>query len=83
MSKCAEYPLEVAIWENESEGRRYYSVSVSRTYTVTDEDTGEKEYKRTSQLRKQDLLLTAMLMQDAFKTVSRLEAQDYEARRSQ
>ena len=81
VAKCSEYPLEVAIWENSgSEGRKYYSVSITRRYSVTDAG-GTKEYKNTPQLRKQDLLLAGMLLQDAFRTIARLETQDYESRR--
>lgn len=72
-----QYPLEAAVWENRSpDGDVYYSVSLNRTYTVTNENTGEKEYRTTGQLRAQDLLLGAELLRSAFHKVRSLEGKD-------
>lgn len=69
--------MEAAIWENQnSEGEIYYNVSLSRTYTVTDDKTGKKEYRRTSQLRAQDLLVAAELLRLAWYKVCALEDDD-------
>ncbi len=77
IEKVADYPLEVAIWKNEgSDGRPYYNASLQRTFTVDDPQTGKKEYKRTTQLRKQDLCAAAELMRVAYHKIRALEEKD-------
>lgn len=74
VEKCSQYPLDAAIWENQGrDGDTYYNVSLTRTYTVTDPDTGEKTYHRTTQLRKQDLLLAGELLRLAWYKIRALE----------
>jgi hypothetical protein len=72
IDKVKSYPLEVAIWENEGkDGRPYFNATINRTYT-----TGEgkqKEYKQTSQLRKQDLPAAALLLEQAWGIINELE----------
>jgi len=77
--KEADYPLEVSVWKNESReegGLPYYNASLQRTYTVDDPATGKKEYKRTGQLRKQDLCAAAELMRLAYHSIRALEEKD-------
>ncbi len=69
--------MEVAIWENRSQdGDVYHSVSLTRSYSVTDRETGEKEYKQTNHLRSQDVLLAAELLRLAFYKIRALEGKD-------
>jgi len=75
VEKVSDYPLEVAIWKNEgTDGRPYYGASLQRTYTVDVE--GKKEYKHTSQLRKQDICMAAELMRVAYHKIRALEEKD-------
>ena len=68
--KC--YPIEAAIWENQGkDGRPYFMVTINRTYTV--EEGGRKEYKQTTNLRKQDLPAAALLLEKAWDRINEFE----------
>lgn len=58
-------PIEIAIWENQSEkGNKFYTTTMERNYKV-----GE-EWKKTSSLRDSDLPKAALGLQKAFEFVS-------------
>ena len=71
--KIKRFPLEVAVWANESsDGRTYYTTRLSRSWK--DESTGE--YKNTDALFTSDLPAAALLLEDAYREIVKRESED-------
>lgn len=60
------FPVQVAAWRNEKEGRVYYSTKVSKRY----KDPDTNEYKNTEYLAPADLLVAAELLREVWRLTS-------------
>jgi hypothetical protein len=76
IQKIEAWPLAVAIWLRQHDGRNFYSATLQRTYK------DGKEYKHTDSLNKEDLLLAAKLLNQAETVIRQLEQADH-AKKSQ
>ncbi len=78
VEKISDFPLAVAIWLNEGDSGKYYSVSCKRVYIDGVDDNGKKIYKRSDSLGKKDIPTMMKLMDLAHTHIMRLEAKDRE-----
>ncbi len=66
----AYFPIQVAVFEHSNDGRRNYSVKLTRTFRRDE----ESEWETTEYLGPQDLLPAARLLGEAYEAIqSRLD----------
>lgn len=63
--KLSAGPIKLAAWENDREGKKYFSVSIVRVYK---DQNGE--WKETSYFGDRDLLIVEALAREAFVMLS-------------
>jgi hypothetical protein len=73
-AKVSIFPIQAAIWKNESDGRTYYSATFERSYK---DDAGN--WKSTGTFNAGDLLLLAKVADLAHTEISKLQAGDRKA----
>lgn len=61
-----QFPIQVAVWKKERDGKTYYSTKLSRRYK--DDEAGE--WKDTQYLNTSDLLVAAALLQEAWRRIN-------------
>jgi hypothetical protein len=66
-----KFPVEVAVWENQKDGKTYYSTKLSKRY----KDKDKNEWKQTEYLSTDDLLPAAELLSEAWRQIV-LQAKD-------
>jgi len=72
----AYFPVQVAVFEHSNDGRRNYSVKLTRTFR-RDEDS---EWETTEYLGPQDLLPAARLLGEAFEAIQARQDEAYRER---
>lgn len=63
--KLKAFPLELAIWKHERDGKTHYSAKLSKSYK--DDDSGE--WKNTDFLNERDWLIAASLLSRAYMEI--------------
>ena len=72
--------IRAAIWTNEGEKGKFYSVTVERTYTVT--ENGNKVTKSTNSFSGTELLQVQQVMGRAYQQIRKMQDADYEAQKN-
>ena len=73
------FPVQIAVFEHEHDGRRNYSVKLTRSFRRDE----ESEWETTEYLAAQDLLPAARLLGEAFDAIQALQDSAYRDRQNQ
>lgn len=72
------FPVQVAVFEHDNDGRKNFSVKLTRSFRRSE----EAEWEQTEYLSAQDLLPAAKLLGDAYSAIQALLEKAYRERRS-
>ncbi|MFO0791019.1 MAG: hypothetical protein U0805_16290 [Pirellulales bacterium] len=70
------FPVKVAVFEHANDGRRNYSVKLTRTFRRDE----ESEWETTDYLGPQDLLPAARLLGEAYEAIAAFQDEAYRER---
>ncbi len=71
------FPVQVAVFEHSNDGRRNYSVKLTRTFRRDE----ESEWETTEFLGPQDLLPAARLLGEAYEAIAARQDEAYRERK--
>jgi hypothetical protein len=75
----AYFPVQVAVFKHSNDGRRNYSVKLTRTFRRDE----ESEWETTEYLSPQDLLPAARLLGEAFDAIQARQDEAYRERQGE
>jgi len=75
----AYFPVQVAVFEHANDGRRNYSVKLTRSFRRDE----ESEWETTEYLGSQDLLPAAKLLEEAFEVIQARQDEAYRERQGE
>jgi hypothetical protein len=73
------FPVQVAVFEHENDGRRNYSVKLTRSFRRDE----ESDWESTEYLGPQDLLPAARLLSQAYEAIQTRQDEAYRDRQGQ